>query len=201
MGTFASTGLARCRFLVLAAALAFAAPLSARAAVIDHPDVGGLRTFADTATGRVWLDLDNFVDLSVQQMIDAAALGGFTWATTADVFQLWTSLPLGSGQWNGYAAVMGRTAMFPAIVGVFDDGGSPLAGNNGFAWDSYTAWATDLPDFTSLSYVPPPGSFRGQWGIWAYQEAAASVPAPGALALLAVGLLGGGALRRPRARP
>ena len=68
--------------------------VSAQAAVIDHADVGGFRTFQDTDTGRVWLDLNNFFGETTNQMIAQANAAGFTFVLRSDVDALLGSLPL-----------------------------------------------------------------------------------------------------------
>lgn len=53
--------------------------------------MGGLKTFRDTSTGRVWLDMNNFFDVTSSvsvtgvQMISTAHGAGFTFANQGDV--------------------------------------------------------------------------------------------------------------------
>ena len=79
---------------LLTVAMAFGIAQGVQAAVIDSADVGGLATFQDTNTGRVWLELDNFFGKTTTEMVAAAQSAGFTFATTADVHQLLDALPL-----------------------------------------------------------------------------------------------------------
>jgi hypothetical protein len=50
--------------LPIVAALVLVVATVSEAGVIDWPDVSGLRTFKGRSTGRVWLNIDNFFDLT-----------------------------------------------------------------------------------------------------------------------------------------
>ena len=67
--------------------------VSAQAAVVNHADVAGFRTFQDTTTGRVCLNMDNFFGKTTHDMLAAANLAGFTFATRRDVDALLNPLP------------------------------------------------------------------------------------------------------------
>ena len=176
-------------------------PITVHADVIDFGDVGGFSTFQDTITGRVWLDMDNFFDETATfgtsgfDMIAAATAGGFQFATRADVEQLLFSLPLSGGEWASYAAVMGYGIPRELIWGMYDDGdGNPYGW--AFAYSYMESWDF-LDNATDASSIQNSGLTGAvDMGIWAYRVA--SVPEPGTLALLGIGLLGMGAARRKK---
>lgn len=181
-------------FLAVVAALGIAQ--GAQAAVIGSADVGGLATFQDTNTGRVWLELDNFFGKTTTEMVAAAQTAGFTFATTADVHQLLDSLPLTSGEWPGYEAIMGGAPNRGLIWGSYDDGGDPLLVGWAYAYDGDTAW--NFVDATfGVNDVPNAGTPEADMNIWAYQ-AGQAVPEPGSLVLAALALAGICAVGRRR---
>lgn len=177
----------------------------AQANVVNSDDVAGLRTFQDTGTGRIWLDMDNFFDESAtfgttgNAMIAAAQAAGFIFATKSDVEQLLNTLPLNGGQWATYANVTGYGHPRQIIFGMYDDTtGDPF----GIAWawsdDSSWSYADDLTSANAVQNEGANGSV--DMGIWAYKLAATNdVPEPGMLALLGLGFLGLCVARRKRA--
>jgi hypothetical protein len=181
------------RLLLSAALLLMAAGVS-QAAVIDWGNVGSLRTFKDTNTGRVWLDMDNFFDPTAtigstpNNMIAIAQNAGFTFATENDVRGLLDSLPLAGGQWPSYAAVMGYGHPRQLIWGTFNDGADPW----GWAW----AYSNDLIWNYQLDVAPgnvvqnehTPGAV--DMGIWAYQTGQTVPDAGSSLLLLGMSLAG-----------
>jgi len=177
---------------------------AAHANVVNSADVAALRTFQDSSTGRIWLDMDNFFDadatsgITGNAMIAAAQAAGFTFATKSDVEQLLNTLPLDGGQWTSYANVMGYGHPRQLIWGMYDDlNGDPF----GFAWawsDSFSWSYAD--DVTSANAVQNEGANGAvDMGIWAYKLASNDVPEPDMLALLGLGFLGLCAARRKRA--
>ena len=175
-------------------ATAFVA-MSAQAVVIDHANVAGFKTFQDLNTGRVWLDMNNFFNMTTDDMVTAAAAGGFTFATTADVNGLLGSLPLTGGEWPGYKAIMGDAPNRELIWGSYDDG---TPGNVGwaFSFSGDSTWSF-VDDATASNGVPNGGSPDADMNIWAYQTGVAAVPEAETYALMLAGLgVLGAAVRR-----
>ena len=174
-----------------------------QATVVNSADVAGLRTFQDTGTGRIWLDMDNFFDAGATSgttgnaMIAAAQAAGFIFATKSDVEQLLNTLPLNGGQWATYANVIGYGHPRQIIFGMYDDNADPF----GVAW----AWSDDsnwnYADDTTYANEVQNGNASGSvdMGIWAYKLASNDVPEPDMLALLGLGFLGLCVARRKRA--
>jgi hypothetical protein len=188
--------------LLLSLALSFSIGEVAQAGVINSSDVTGLKTFTDTNTGRVWLDINNFFDATATygttglQMIATAQEAGFTFALRSDVEQLLSSLPL-AGQFSSYASIMGHGAPRSLIWGMFDDSdGNPY----GYAWSFHddTKWnyADDMTDALRIENNGSAGAV--DMGIWAYRSAqpATAVPEPTSVALLGLGIAGMLAARR-----
>ena len=174
----------------------------ASAAVINSADVSGLKTFKDTSTGRIWLDMNNFFDVTSNnsvtglQMISTAQAAGFTFAAKADVTQLLGSLPLGPGQWAGYAPVMGHGVPRQLIWGMYDDGNNNGLYGWAYAFASYTAWGY-ADDVANPSVIQNQGNPNSQdLGLFAFIEGGSDVPEPTSIALIGLGLAGLLAARR-----
>ena len=189
-------------FIAAAIVAAFSVAPVAQAAVVNHADVSGLRTFQDTNTGRVWLDLDNFFDASASvsitgnQLIAAANAAGFAFATNADVHQMLDTLPLTGGEWGGYAAVMGYGHPRSLIWGMMDDGnGNPYGWAYAYSTDATWGFADNATDANTVQNGGSAGAV--DMGIWAFQTGAA-VPEPLSLALVGLGLAGMTLVRRKR---
>ena len=187
---------------ILGVALISLASSFANAAVIDSADVAGYTTFQDTITGRVWLDMDNFFDgnsgTSGIDMINAATNAGFTFATRAEVEGLLNTLPLGGGEWQSYADVMGYGVQRQLIWGMYDDGdGNPYGW--AYAYSNMSNWGY-ADNATDANLVQNGGINNAvDMGIWAYQTGNVNVSEPGSIALLGLGLAGLGFARKKKA--
>ncbi len=179
----------------LIACLAMTATTTAAAPIVDVPDAGGYAAFQDVATGRIWLDLNNFFDTSYNDMAAAVQLRGFTVASRADVEQLLNTLPLTGGEWSTYSAIMGRAPNRPLIWGAYL---STITLNWAYSYDLSSAWS--FQDSTGIPLDSPPntGGPDADMNIWAFQEGGAAVPEPSSIALLGLGLLALAAFKAKR---
>ena len=189
------------RLTVAATTLAFAG-MNANAGVVNSSDINGLRTFSDTNTGMVWMDLDNYFDsatgtgsMTGLQMISAAQAAGFTVATRSQVQSLLDTLPLTGGEWSSYAAVMGFGDPRDLIWGLTQDGQS-----YGWAWSYSPETAWNYSDACGVDLVAAGNGAGDQdLGVWAFRNGG-QVPEPSTVALLAIALLAGSASRIRRSR-
>lgn len=166
----------------------------AQAAVINSANIGGLTTFQDTNTGRVWLDMNNFYNATATagttgfNMIAAATANGFTIAKSNDVNQLFSGLSLTGGAWSSYATVMGASNPRNLIWGMYDDGN----GDSSFPW----AWAFSGASSWSFGGSTDANTVQNNnssgamdMGIWAYRTTTVSaVPEAETYAMLLAGL-------------
>lgn len=191
------------KLLKLAAiALSLSIANIAGAAVINAADVNGLKTFKDTNTSRVWLDMNNFFAPSGNdgstglEMMALAQQAGFTFANKSDVTQLLSSLPLDNGQWTGYAAVIGFGAPRQLIWGMYNDNGAaPYGWAYSFSGD--TQWGFSDNVYDPSTEVNSGNSGGQDLGIFAYKlDVATQVPEPTGIALFGLGLAGLFAARR-----
>ena len=178
------------------ASLSFLVAVTASAAVINSAPIGGLTTFQDTNTGRIWAGMNNFFNESYLDMKVDVESQGFIVADLAAVQQLLNSLPLSGGQWTGYAAIMGSAPNRDLIWGAY----LPETTTQSWAWSYLTdsAWQYWSGTGVPLSDVPNAETPDADMNIWAYYDGAAAVPEPSTLALVASAGLALLALRRRR---
>jgi hypothetical protein len=148
----------------------------AQAAIINHTDVNGLRTFEDVGTGLVWVDFDNFFNQSTSTMKTIVEAAGFTFANRSSVQTLLDGIPDLPNSWNSYASVMGRSSTRDLIWGSYDSGD-----NNSIGWaysfSGDSAWG--YADDSSFSISSIPNTLDGDMNIFAYQsQSPTAVPEP-----------------------
>jgi hypothetical protein len=179
---------------VIVAGMLAARPASAQ--VVNYADVNGLRTFQDVATGRVWLDLNNFFNQTPNDMVGTASSAGFTLANLADVEQLWLSMPLAAGEWASYVPIIGVAPNRSLFWGMFNVGTQSAQGW-GYAFSSDPAWltATQASDWNT---TPNANGAFADMNLWAYQTGVVVTPEPATLLLLASGLIGVAGIARRR---
>ena len=182
---------------IFMAALLGLASTTVNAQVVAGGTVGGLGTFVDVNTDRVWLRLDNFFEQSADQMLAAAQARGFTFATQADVNQLLAGLPLGGGQWSSYAAIMGDAPNRDLIWGAFEGSNTGSVGW-AYAYSDAPVWSV-INDVDSSGSIPNEGTPDADLNLWAFKTGTPSVPEPASWAMMVGGFgVVGGALRARR---
>lgn len=180
---------------------AVAASFGAHAAIVNHADVNGVRTFQDTATGYIWADLDNWLpayagpgtQMAAQYANYGSYLGalqaaGFTWADHTVVAAMLPSIGT-SVEYQAAGSAM-STDWFNAlemIAGYSSWAGGyhvhqPQSTPSGNAWID---WTTTTGPATAI------GQGRG---LWAYMETAPagggnSVPEPATYLLVGLALM------------
>ncbi len=187
------------RFLTTLGLLAVCA--ASHAAIVNHADVNGVRTFQDTTTGYIWADLDNFLPTyagpstpTTPQYADygsylaALQAAGFTWADHSAVETMLP--PIGSSA--EYQAVSGamNTDWSNLIEGLA--GYSSWAGGYHVHELQFTSTGIHWGDWTTTT-GPATSIVQGQGrGLWAYMPAEPElgnpVPEPTSMALALLGL-------------
>lgn len=197
--------------VALGLTVAFAAP--ARALLIDQ----GVTTL-DTATNLEWLDLTestgrSFDDVSGQ--FGGGDFAGWRHANAAEVSALFTSQGFAPGYDSSPTTVamfqliqlFGETALLPsgnnvqaAAFGLYDDSATGTLPFAGIAVLEQIYFNSGAPGFDRSHVVGdnmPTEIALPIYGHWLVRSAAITeIPAPGALAVFAIGLIGMAAMRR-----
>lgn len=188
----------RSKTLLMAAAGACLISYPANAAVEISTDVNGLGTFVDTNTGRQWLRLDNFFNVSANQMIATATASGFTVATLADLQALFGSLNNPGTNFAAYSNVMGSAPNRGLIWGAYGD----ITATNlpwAFAFNFQNSW--QFGNGANAGFggdsIPNRGSREADMNLWAFRTASnGAVPEPTTWAMMILGFgFVGGAMR------
>jgi hypothetical protein len=180
------------------AALALLALSAVAAPIVNAPNVGAFTTFQDLATGRVWLDLNNFFNASYVDMRSSVEAAGFTIAARADVEQLLNTLPLTGGEWSTYSTVMGAAPNRNLFWGAYL---SPITLSYAYAYDTDSAWSFHDDSGALLNSIPNAGTPAADMNMWAYQVGEIVVPEPSSMMLVGLGFAALAARRfnwRPR---
>jgi hypothetical protein len=155
--------------------LGFIGTIPAQAAIINHTDVNGLRTFQDVGTGLVWVDLDNFISRSTIEMKTIVEAAGFTFANKSSVQTLLGGLPLTNPptEWNSYAtSIIGNSPGWPLMFGTYDDGDNNTSVGYAFSFNNSPQWT--IGDNAYEQSDP-----NGLMNIFAYQSPSpTAVPEP-----------------------
>ncbi len=169
-----------------------------RAAIFDLPDVNGKGYFQDTATGKTWMDLDNFFGQSYNIVNASLDLSGYHIATLFELEELAVSVD--PSMYETWYPIIGGTYEYysdPYIFysqynfrGLYDDGDVALkVGLGHFSYLSFNDTVYDW-SFTSNYYSSTviPADGIGTWVVSDFQTAA--IPEPMTLSLFGMGLAG-----------
>ena len=167
------------------------------AAIIDN----GLTTL-DTDTGYEWLDVTETTNCSYEIMssggnCNAIDLNSWTFASTADVYQLWSNA--GITIENSITYTVASTAEIISLVnlvGITFTTYPPIYGVNGFVSDASVQVAqlsVDGDTSRDFTFIEPSNDSTKQFstiGGWFYQTNIPPVPLPAAVWLFGSGLIG-----------
>ncbi|MBA2467499.1 MAG: PEP-CTERM sorting domain-containing protein [Sphingomonas sp.] len=172
---------------VCVGAAAMLASMPAAAQIVVGANAGTFETFIDTSTNTQWLQLDNFFNQSIDNMMTAASAEGFILATRGDVAALLGTLPLDATgtNWDLYAAIMGSAPNRDLIWGAYQ----PVQQGQNYGWaysfrnDGSWIFADNAINGSSIANQ---GGAAADLNLWAFR-ATSGVPEPGTWALLILG--------------
>ncbi len=167
----------------------------ASATIIDSTDIGGFRTFKDTNTGYVWLDLDNFFNASYNEMKAAANAAGFTVANSNTLGVLFASLPSPGSNFDSYSGIIGKTPNRDLFWGAYDDNTADNFYRYAYAEkggvEIFNTWITG-DGTVDNDGIENRDTIYADMNLFAYKNGTQppSVPEPATMMLLGLGLLG-----------
>lgn len=171
----------------------------ATATVMNASDVtfGGTTytTFKDNSTQRLWLDISNFYSMNYSEIMNVLSGTGFHLATFDDIQSIAAIAPLDiAGYKQMYMTVGGSPIGNISIIdGIYDGGNIGQSISEFYVYEpengnSYTWTSSNQIDINRKD------TYRGAWVV---QNATVSEPAH--LALLGLGLMGIGFMRKRKA--
>ncbi|QDT31066.1 PEP-CTERM sorting domain-containing protein [Thalassoglobus polymorphus] len=185
-----------------------------QAGIINSADViiGGnsFSTFTDDSTSLVWLDLDNFWDVtSTYNSIDSLLAGsGFHLATLPELNILQASIPAVPANFSSEVVILGGNYVgnpHPGtdrelIWGIYNDGNSLDGISYSWKYDGYTNWNFATNALSANQSLRSANSNNQDLGAWVVADSVSAVPEPSSLALFGIGacVAGIGATRRRR---
>jgi hypothetical protein len=189
--------------------------LPVNAGIVDVSDVtiGGnpYRTFQDTTTNLIWLDLDNFffTDTTYNSLIPLLSGSGFHLATQAELDALGLSIPAVPANFAAEAAILG--ANYPGsphapggrslMWGIYEDGDPSDGVSYLYRYDYDTSWNYSPNVVAAGNILRLENNFAQDLSAWVVADAAnTKAPEPGTITLLGAGLAGLAMLRRRVAR-
>lgn len=166
---------------------------NSKADIIDYNNIGGFGTFKDLNTRRVWLDMDSFFNMSTNDMVAAANVAGFTFATETDVLELIFSLPLANGEFESYKQIMGDAPNRELIWGSYyiSDTLVAWAHTNEPTGNDYWQYTGDPNEYRNWDNIPNTNNYPEytDMNIWAYQETPTTVSDASIMFLLSSSLI------------
>jgi hypothetical protein len=185
-------------FLVCACLCSFGFSIQAQAVIIDLPDVGGTGYFLDQGTGRQWMDVNHFVDMTYAQVVSSLSGTGYRLANYAEISDLWASAPADPAQFAAHYSIMGGSPHYGdvnnlIIWGWYNDERG-LTDDNWWSWKYSTSTSWDISGSGGYPNAPSLGAFV----IKETGNGSNAVPEPATVLLFGAGLTGF-VLRRRRA--
>lgn len=160
----------------------------AAADIIDLEDQDGTGYFKDTATGRTWMDVDTFLNMSYEKVAAGIAATEFHIASYDELMTLQSSIaPATEAEFDSFAAIIGSydtgvtryvdgTPVSETIMsGWYDDSSQPYNDPDkaGMAWiyNWQRTWHTSPDNFLKDSRL----TNTGAWVVTAAPEPVSSV--------------------------